>query len=131
MRPLLGRTVVPATRHVPIARSSDAADSGSDWPLPGIDLPADVEVRLGRWVPLLGGWLSGMRRSAAAVTLGRTIVVHPDSPLSGRLLRHEMEHVRQWRRHPLTFPIRYGLCHLRHGYRDNPYERAARQAERD
>ena len=50
--------------------------------------------------------------------------------LDTRLLRHELEHVRQWRTRPLTFPIRYLLCHLRYGYRDNPYERAARQAER-
>ena len=100
----------------------------------GVPLPDGVEVRVGRWVPALGGRLSGMRRSAAAVTLGRTIVVHPDvvrsgPVLDGRLLRHELEHVRQWRRHPLTFPIRYALCHLRYGYHDNPYERAARDAE--
>jgi hypothetical protein len=70
-----------------------------------------------------------MRGAAAAVTLGRTIVVHPDAALDPRLLRHELEHVRQWRRYPLTFPLRYVLCHLRYGYHDNPYEREARAAE--
>lgn len=93
-------------------------------------IPEGVELRAGRWLPAVGGRLSGMGRSAAAVTLGRTIVVHPDALLSGRLIRHELEHVRQWRRHPLTFPLRYALYHLRYGYRDNPYERAARDAER-
>ena len=93
-------------------------------------LPADVELREGRWVPALGGRLSGMGRAAAAVTLGRTIVVHPDAGLDPRLIRHELEHVRQWRRQPITFPLRYALCHLRYGYHDNPYERAARDAER-
>lgn len=93
-------------------------------------IPDDVRIRVGRWVPALGGLLSGMRRSAAAVTLGRTIVVHPDALMDGRLLRHELEHVRQWQRHPLTFPLRYALNHLKYGYRDNPYERAAREAER-
>ncbi len=95
-----------------------------------VETPAGVEIRVGRWVPALGGRLSGMGRNAAAVTLGRTIVVHPDAAMDGRLLRHELEHVRQWRRYPLTFPIRYALCHLRYGYHDNPYERAAREAER-
>jgi hypothetical protein len=103
-----------------------------DRPLPDdVALPPGVEVRAGRWLPALGGRLSGMGISAAAVTFGRTIVVHPEAPLSRRLLLHELEHVRQWRRQPLTFPFRYALCHLRHGYRDNPYERAARDAERD
>ena len=97
---------------------------------PDVAVPGDVEVRVGRWVPALGGRLSGMGRSAAAVTLGRTIVVHPDAIVDGRLLRHELEHVRQWRRHPVTFPLRYALCHLRYGYHDNPYEREAREAER-
>jgi len=96
-----------------------------------VEPPEGVEIRVGRWVPALGGRLSGMGRSAAAVTLGRTIVVHPDAALDARLLRHELEHVRQWRRYPLTFPIRYALCHLRYGYHHNPYERAARDAERD
>lgn len=97
----------------------------------GVAAPEGVLIRTGRWLPFAGGLLSGMRRSAAAVTLGRTIVVHPDAALDGRLLRHELEHVRQWRRHPLTFPLRYALCHIRYGYRDNPYEVAARAAERD
>lgn len=110
IRPLLGRPLGPV--------------------LDDVTVPEGVELRLGRWVPALGGRLSGMGRAAAAVTLGRTIVVHPDAALSGRLIRHELEHVRQWRRHPLTFPVRYALCHLRYGYHDNPYERAARDAER-
>jgi hypothetical protein len=93
-------------------------------------LPRGVTVRVGRWVPALGGWLSGHGRPAAAVTLGRTIVKHPDVPLTDRLLRHELAHVEQWRRHPLTFPLRYTWQHLRHGYRANPYEVEARAAER-
>ncbi len=92
-------------------------------------LPADVAVRRGRWIPRLGGLLSGMGRPAAAVTLGRTIVIHPDAELTRRLLRHELAHVRQWRREPVAFPFRYVWNHLRHGYRDNPYEVDARNAE--
>ncbi|HUF49977.1 MAG TPA: DUF4157 domain-containing protein [Longimicrobiales bacterium] len=92
--------------------------------------PRDVVIRRGRWVPWLGGWLTGSRAPAAAVTLGRTIVVHPAQELTDRLLRHELAHVEQWRREPLTFPLRYMWQQLRHGYRGNAYEVAARAAER-
>jgi hypothetical protein len=70
-----------------------------------------------------------MGSPAAAVTLGRTIVVHPSARLTGPLLRHELAHVRQWRRHPLTFPLQYVWNHVRYGYRDNPFEIEAREAE--
>ena len=92
-------------------------------------VPQDVVVRAGKLIPLIGGRLSGMAKPAAAVTLGRTIVVHPEVHLSDRLLKHELAHVRQWERAPLTFPLRYVWQHLKHGYRDNPYEVEARAAE--
>ena len=97
---------------------------------PTIDVPQGVTLRAGRWLPVLGGLLSGHRRTAAAVTVGQTIVVHPDARLTERLLRHEVAHVQQWRRDPLLFPLRYALQHLRRGYRDNPFEVEARAAER-
>ena len=93
-------------------------------------VPDGVAVRTARWLPVIAGKLSGMRAPAAAVTLGDTIIVHPDVQLTGRLLRHELEHVRQWRRHPLSFPARYLINHVRYGYHDNPYEVEARAAER-
>jgi hypothetical protein len=68
---------------------------------------------------------------AAAVTLGDTIIVHPDAQLSPRLLRHELTHVDQWRRQPWSFIWRYTWYHLRYGYQENPYELAARAAETD
>jgi len=92
-------------------------------------VPHGVAVRQSRIITTAAGKLSGMKHPAAAVTLGDTILVHPGVPLTTRLLRHELAHVRQWREHPLTFPLRYVLNHLRYGYRDNPYEVAARQAE--
>lgn len=92
-------------------------------------LPDGVALRRGRFIPWLGGKLSRMGRPAAAVALGRTIVVHPDVEPSPRLLRHELAHVRQWQREPFVFPFRYAWRHLRHGYRDNPYEIEARNAE--
>lgn len=97
---------------------------------PPLPLPDGVDVRSGRWVTVLGGLFTGTG-PAAAVALGETIIVHPEAPLSARLLRHELEHVRQWREHPWSFPWRYAWSQLRHGYRHNPYEVAARAAETD
>lgn len=87
--------------------------------------PAHVTIRRGRIVPGIGGLLARMNGPAAAVTLGRTVVVSPDAPLTPGLLAHELVHVRQWQADPL-FPVRYTLATLRHGYRDNPYEIEAR-----
>jgi hypothetical protein len=95
----------------------------------GPKVPAGVVLRRGRWLTAVGGWCAGMRGRAAAVTIGRTIVVHPDVVLDRRLIDHELEHVRQWREHPVTFPARYILNHFRYGYRNNPYEVEARRAE--
>ncbi len=96
--------------------------------LPRELLPPGVTIRYGRWIPVLGGWLGNMRGPAAAVTLRRTIIVHPGVRLSRRLLVHELEHVKQWAEDPL-FPLRYALQSLRHGYWNNRYEQQAREAE--
>jgi hypothetical protein len=96
---------------------------------PPLAVPDEVVIRTGRWIPTIGGWLSGHAGPAAAVALGRTIVVHPGVVLTQRLLRHELAHVRQWQERPLTFPLRYTWQHMRHGYRANPYEVEAREAE--
>lgn len=100
-------------------------------PEPGLPIavPYGVRVVRGRWIPALGGRLSGMGRPAAAVTLGRTIVVHPEAPLTESLLRHELVHTRQWERGPWSFPLLYMMSHIRYGYTRNPYEVAARAAE--
>lgn len=95
---------------------------------PEVEVPDGITIREGRWIPWIGGWLGRMRSPAAAVTLRRTIVVHPRSRLSRRLLAHEMTHVRQWAEDPL-FPLRYTAETLRRGYRANRYEQEAREAE--
>ncbi len=97
----------------------------------GSPMPPGVAVRRARWLPALGGALARMGGPAAAVTLGRTIVVHPDVPLTRRLLRHELTHVRQWQAHPFSFPMRYAWNFLRHGYEANPFEAEARAAEQE
>jgi hypothetical protein len=92
---------------------------------PGITLPAGVEIRENRWLLALGGRLAGMRGRAGGMAIGRTILVPPDSKLQPRLLLHELVHVRQWRTVPL-FPLRYLWESLRRGYRNNRFEREAR-----
>jgi hypothetical protein len=92
-------------------------------------LPEGVALRYATWLPRLAGLLAGMRGPAGAVTLGRTIVVHPSLRMTPRILRHELAHVRQWQEHPWTFPVRYTIAHLHHGYTNNPYEIEARAAE--
>lgn len=94
-------------------------------------LPPGVSVREARWLPVLGGAFARMGAPAAAVTIGRTIVVHPDVPLTPRLLKHELTHVRQWQANPFTFPVSYVWQFVRHGYAANPYEVEAREAEKD
>jgi hypothetical protein len=93
-----------------------------------VPLPEGVVVRRGRLLPAIGGVLARLGGPAAAVTLGRTIVLGPGVPASPRLVAHELAHVRQWRADRL-FPLRYAVETLRRGYRDNRYERAARAAE--
>lgn len=87
----------------------------------------NVTLRRGKLIPWLGGFFSRMGKPAAAVTLGKTIVLYRGVPLTDRLLRHELAHVRQWR-DPL-FPFRYTVATLRYGYRSNPYEVEARMME--
>jgi hypothetical protein len=92
-------------------------------------IPPSVSVCRGKWLPVLIGFLSGMGEAATAVTIGRTIIVHRDARLTARILRHELEHVRQWQAKGVLFPLNYAWGNLRYGYDLNPYEVAARRAE--
>jgi hypothetical protein len=71
-------------------------------------------------------------RDWLAITIGATIVAW--RPLSDDELEHELEHVRQWRRHGVTFPARYlraSASARRAGkrwYHDNHFEVEARTA---
>lgn len=97
--------------------------------IPPESLPRRVTLREGRLIPAIGGVLGRMGGPAAAVTLGRTIIVNPGVRLSPDLLVHELTHVRQWESDPL-FPVRYTLESLRRGYWNNRYEVEARDAEK-
>ena len=92
-------------------------------------VPDGVRVRRNRGIPRLGSWFMGRGRMAAAVTLGRTILVNAETELTDDLLVHELVHVRQWQ-DPL-FPLKYVLASIRHGYRGNPYEQEAYGRQRE
>lgn len=67
-----------------------------------------------------------------AVTIGGTILTW--RRLTDAELEHELEHVRQWRRHGVGFPIAYLTDSLRarraggRWYHDNRFEEDARKA---
>jgi hypothetical protein len=97
--------------------------------LPGPPLPPGVKVRRNRWIPGIGGVTGGMRGHAAAVTLGGTILVHPDVRIDEGLLVHELVHVEQWRADRL-FAVKYVAEWARRGYMGNRYEVEAYERER-
>lgn len=86
-------------------------------------------VRVWPWLRRPGSMLL---RDWLAITLGGQILAW--RTLTDVELAHELEHVRQWRRHGPVFPVRYLLAAWaarragRHWYRDNRFETAARTA---
>jgi hypothetical protein len=70
-----------------------------------------------------------------AITIGRDIFAWRE--LSATELRHELQHVRQWARHGVAFPLLYVGASLRSllsgggWYRGNRFEVEARGAETD
>ncbi len=69
------------------------------------------------------------QQGATAATLGHVVVTRDATP-DPVLLRHEAQHARQQERLGLLFALAYPLAGARWGYRDNPFEVAARQAAR-
>lgn len=92
-----------------------------------------------RWDPDLGAmvatsvrgparWFLG-QQGAAAATLGHVVVVRDDAAPPA-LLAHEALHARQQERLGLLFGLAYPLAGACWGYRNNPFEVAARAAGR-
>lgn len=67
-----------------------------------------------------------------AITIGQTAYYScPESEVDPAWRAHEDEHKRQWRDEGrVVFSLKYLWWQLRYGYRDNPYEVAARAAEK-
>ncbi|HEU4862944.1 MAG TPA: hypothetical protein VFU44_04150 [Candidatus Limnocylindria bacterium] len=81
------------------------------------------------WLRLVGRFLID---NWLAITIGRTVFAW--RPLNDVELEHELEHVRQWRRYGVAFPVVYLAAALRarragrSWYRDNRFEEDARKA---
>jgi hypothetical protein len=97
--------------------------------LAGVTLPPGVKVRRNRWIPAIGGATGRMQGHAAGVTLGDTILVHPEVEIDAGLLVHELVHVGQWRADRL-FAVKYVAEWVRRGYMGNRYEVEAYERER-
>jgi hypothetical protein len=118
--------------------------------------PVPLDHHLSAWIdrhmPDLGGvrtvnilscerlpldWLPGDYHHYNGLTLWGSIYLRPPccpidprDPEKVERLLHELVHVRQFRQHPVTFPMRY-LCDLvRYGYWDSPAEVEAREVAR-
>jgi hypothetical protein len=72
----------------------------------------------------VAGWFLG-QRSAAAITLWRTVFLSPSAFMDAELLLHEFRHVQQFEA-SVTFPLRYLWESATHGYFANRYEADAR-----
>lgn len=62
-----------------------------------------------------------------AITLWNRVYIRNRKPLSDTLIRHELCHVEQWYSiGTFKFPALYIWETIRHGYRNNRFEREAR-----
>ncbi|MBM3924936.1 MAG: hypothetical protein FJ320_02960 [SAR202 cluster bacterium] len=67
------------------------------------------------------------KRGYAAITLGHILIAIRPPP--NHLWQHEREHTRQAQRLGIFFLLAYLFFLARHGYRQNPFEVAARQVQ--
>lgn len=73
------------------------------------------------------------KRGYVAITFGHVIITEPTP--DERLMRHEFAHVRQYEKWGPFYMLAYGFFWLKlslegkDGYRDNPFEKEAREAE--
>jgi len=83
-----------------------------------------IERRDGYWI-----WVGGpVAPGAAATTIGSLVLVRRRWAEDAELLRHELEHVRQWRKHgALGFAVRYLSPYLRWRARGYPHWGAYRR----
>jgi hypothetical protein len=93
-----------------------------------------VYIKENTWLARLGALF--LRSRQMAVTVNNTICLHgvstPDFLKDQAWLRHEIEHVRQFKKEGvLLFLLKYFWETIRKGYHHNRYEQAARAAEND
>jgi len=77
----------------------------------------------------MGSKLRKRFRNMFAFTVGRCIFMEKRKYLDDpEITNHEVEHINQYKRLGLWFPILYTVYHITHGYDDNPFEVEARKA---
>ena len=89
-------------------------------------------IRENSLVARIAAWK--LSAASVAIVIGKTIHLHNTTAAEflqdERWVRHELCHVRQFREHGFfPFIFKYLLESLRHGYYNNKFEVAARQAE--
>jgi len=89
-----------------------------------------IRFRLGRRIPFWwvvpGGSFSGLTLWNRIYVVESCWFLEPIRRNTLELIVHELVHVLQYRRNPVTFPFRYVFDHLRYGYERNPAEVEAR-----
>ena len=87
-----------------------------------------VTNRVARWVVSLA---SRFTPGTDAVTIWPFIFVYPpEFKFDEKLVKHETKHLEQWIRYGIVgFVPLYVWYHYTHGYKNNPLEMEARQAE--
>jgi hypothetical protein len=92
-----------------------------------------IYIKENSFVARIAAWK--MNSSQLAVVIGKTIHLHNISKKefleNKRWVYHEMEHIRQYRKHGLIpFIVKYLIESAKKGYYNNKYEVAARAAEK-
>jgi hypothetical protein len=89
-----------------------------------------IQFRLGPRIPFWwlvpGGRFSGLTLWNRIYVVESCWFLEPIKRGTLELILHELVHVVQYRRNPVTFPLRYVFDHLRYGYQQNPAEIEAR-----
>lgn len=93
-----------------------------------------VKIKEQSWVARLAA--RKLKAHSVAIVFGRTVhlwnISRRDFFGQTALVLHELEHVRQYRRHGFfSFLFLYLLDWVRHGYYNNRFEKEARAAEKN
>ncbi len=93
-----------------------------------------IYIKENSWLAKLGA--IKLKHATCAMVIGNTIHLYKISSTEFTnnlsLLRHEVEHVKQWNKIGfLFFPIQYIWFSVKYGYYNNPFEIEARKAEED
>lgn len=92
----------------------------------------DYRVKEDSWIARIAAFK--LRSNAMAIVIGKTIHLYnttkTDFLNNKKWLKHELCHVRQFQRHGfIAFIFVYLFESIRSGYRNNKFEREAREAE--